>query len=87
MGESVEIQRDIRGFLEKNLAKQVGRVTDGESLLEAGIIDSLGVLELIGFIEQRYGIAVTEDDMMPENFDTIDAIAAFVERHGSGSRA
>ena len=61
----------------------MSKVSDTESLLEAGIIDSMGVLSLVQFIEQHYGIAVTEDEMMPENFDSIEAIAVFVERRRS----
>jgi acyl carrier protein len=52
-------------------------------LLEAGVIDSMGVLELVSFIEKQYRIAVAEDEMMPENFDSVDAIAAFIDRRRS----
>jgi acyl carrier protein len=52
----------------KDPGREVQRVTDADSLLEGGILDSLGVLALVGFIEKRYGIVVTEDEMMPEKF-------------------
>jgi acyl carrier protein len=80
----VEIQRAVREFIAKELGREVERATDADSLLETGILDSLGVLALVGFIETRYGIAVTEDEMMPENFDSIDAIAAFVNGRSHG---
>ena len=81
----VDIQKAVREFIGKELGREVDRVTDAESLLEAGILDSLGVLSLVGFIEQHYGITVTEDEMMPENFDSIEAIAAFVNGRRSTS--
>ena len=80
----MDIQHAVREFIGKDLGREVERVTDAESLLETGIIDSLGVLALVGFIEKRYGITVTEDEMMPENFDSIDAIAAFVNGRSTG---
>ena len=80
----MNIQHAVREFIANDLGREVQRVTDADSLLEAGIIDSLGVLALVGFIEKRYGITVTEDEMMPENFDSIDAIAAFVNGRSQG---
>ena len=75
----MDVRSDIRGFLGKELGRDLGNVSDADSMLEAGILDSLGVLELVGFIERQYAVKVTEDEMMPENFDTIDAIVAFVQ--------
>jgi acyl carrier protein len=80
MRGSVDVQREVRRFIEQELKRQLGTVTDSESLLEGGILDSLGVQELVGFIERQYSIGVTEDELMPENFETIEAIAAFVQR-------
>jgi acyl carrier protein len=74
------VQRQIREFIERELKRPLGGVTGSDSLLEAGILDSLGVLELVAFIERDYGIGISEDEMMPDNFETLDAIAAFVER-------
>jgi acyl carrier protein len=72
------IKRDLRTFISAELGRPVAEVGDQESLLEAGILDSMGVLALVSFIQARYEISVTDDEMMPENFDTLDAIAAFV---------
>ena len=52
-----------------------------DNLLESGVIDSMGVLELVGFIEQEFSILVSDDDLTPENFQNVDSIARFVERH------
>ena len=51
-----------------------------EDLLAADLIDSLGITELVSFLERRYGIAVSDDELLPENFQTIEKIAAFVDR-------
>jgi acyl carrier protein len=80
------IQQEIRNFLSTELGRNVTPVGDEESLLEAGVIDSLGVLELVTFIEKQYGVAISEDEMMPENFDTLDAMAAFIGRRRNGHR-
>jgi acyl carrier protein len=55
-------------------------LTDDDSLLELGIIDSTGILELVGFLEQHFGILVDDEELVPENLDTISRLAAFVDR-------
>ncbi|WP_297365336.1 acyl carrier protein [Acidiferrobacter sp.] len=55
-------------------------LTDDVSFLELGIIDSTGVIELIAFLEERYGIRVEDAEMTPENLDSLDAIEQFVAR-------
>ncbi len=60
-------------------ARQRG-VAPGDSLLESGIVDSLGVLELIEFLERTFGISITEEDLLPENFDSIARMAGLVHR-------
>lgn len=57
--------------------KQPLKDTDG--LLETGILDSLGVLDLVSYMEQKFSIVVADDELVPENFQSIDRIAAFVE--------
>lgn len=76
----MQIESDIREFIGRDLARDLGGVGNGQSLLEAGILDSLGVLALVSFIEGRYGIGISDDELMPENFDSIEAIATFVMR-------
>ena len=83
MRETHTIRDEIRRFISDDLQRDLQAVRDEESLLEAGIIDSLGVLSVVGFIEQQYELQVSEDEMVPENFDSVDAIAAFVARRRS----
>jgi acyl carrier protein len=75
-----EIQRQVREFISHDLGRTVSAVSDVDSLLESGILDSVGVLSLVGFLERKYAITIPDEELMPENLDTIDAIAAFVTR-------
>jgi len=53
---------------------------DDDSFLERGIIDSTGVLELIGFIERTYSIRINDDEMLPENLDSLNRVVKFVNK-------
>ncbi len=76
------LEREIRDFIVDNFLFGEGgdRLTDGESLVEAGLIDSMGVAELVAWLETRYGIGVADDELVPDNLDSIARIAAFVGR-------
>ncbi len=52
--------------------------TDEDSLIDAGIIDSVGVLELVAFLQRRFGVEVMDADLVPEHFDSIAGMARFV---------
>lgn len=73
---------EIRQFLATNffLGDDPSSLQGSTSLIEAGVIDSTGVLELVGFLEETYDIRIGDDDLVPENLDTIDNIVRFVER-------
>ena len=71
----------VRQFIVKNFyVAEPDKLPDDASLLERGIIDSTVVLEIIAFVEKTFEIQVSDDDMLPENLDTILRVAAFVER-------
>lgn len=53
---------------------------DGESLIAAGIIDSTGVLELVAFVEDCFSVTVEDADITPENLDSIEAIATYIQK-------
>jgi acyl carrier protein len=84
-----QLELDIHGFLTKNfLFSDDVSVLDREaSLLEQGIMDSTGVLELVCFLEERFGIEVLDEELLPENLDSVTRIAAFVERKNVDSCA
>lgn len=72
---------DIRKFIVDNfLFGQAGDLADTTSFLEGGIIDSTGVLELATHLETAYGIKVKDDELIPENLDSINAVSAYVEK-------
>ena len=54
-------------------------LSDDDSLLESGIVDSLGILELVNFVIEQFGVEVTDEDLQPENFDSIASLTTFVE--------
>jgi len=79
MNTKVVIRDFITGeILQQNLKGPLG---DNDQLVETGIIDSLGVMTLLGFLEEKFSIQIPGDDLVPENFASISTIAALVERH------
>jgi acyl carrier protein len=76
-----QIAQETRQFVLTNfLFGQASELTEDQSFLESGIIDSTGVLELVAFLEQRYGIFIGDRELLPENLDSIRNVAAFVTR-------
>ena len=72
---------EIRSFIEKNyLFSSEGTLSDSDSLLQKGIVDSTGILELISFLEEKFGIAINDDELLPANLDSIDNIVNFLEK-------
>lgn len=51
---------------------------DDASFLEEGIIDSLGIIELVSFVEKEFGIAVADQELLPSNFDSVNKLGAFI---------
>jgi acyl carrier protein len=76
-----EISKQISTFITDNLL--LGRTVDiagAPSFLEAGIIDSTGVLELVQFLEETWSLSVKDDEMVPENLDSLARLEAFVTK-------
>jgi acyl carrier protein len=59
--------------------KDIKKVGAEDSLIESNVLDSLGLIRLITFIEQQFGIPIRDDDVTPENFQTINSIKTFIE--------
>jgi acyl carrier protein len=78
----MSVSADIEQFILSELTQGRGITTidPKENLLSKGIVDSHGVMELVGFLEQRYGITVGDEDLSPENFESVASIEAFVQR-------
>ena len=77
---SAAVSAKVRDFIIENFLFRDDRdqLEDGESLLEAGLIDSTGVLELVAFIETGFGIQMADSDIVPENLDSVDAITRYL---------
>ncbi len=72
---------ELMEFVEKELLHgRKSDLQDDEDLLSAGIIDSLGILQLVGFVEKRFGIQVPDEDVVYENFHSIRALAGYLDR-------
>ena len=75
----MHISERVRQFITSNFyVADPAALSDEDSLLEAGIIDSTGVLELLGFLEREFGITMSDDEILPENLDSIARLASFV---------
>jgi acyl carrier protein len=71
----------IRNFIVENfLYGQDDGFGEDVSLLEKGIIDSTGVLELVSFLEDRFSVSVEDEELVPENFDSLSRLAAYVSK-------
>ena len=71
----------LQEYIEKAFVREKGkRVATRDSLLDSGLVDSTGVFELVSFIEAEFGIKVEDEEILPEHFETIDMLAAFIGR-------
>jgi acyl carrier protein len=75
-------RRNIRNFVLQNFlfSDDESALSDHDSMIKKGIVDSTGILELISYLEETFGITVVEDEMVPANFESIAAITAFLSR-------
>lgn len=73
------VQDRLRTFLRDELgAADAGGLADDFPLIENGVIDSLGILEVVQFIEREFGVEVADEDLVLDNFGTLDSIARLV---------
>lgn len=72
------VRQRLRWFIADSFF--VDEIGDDESFLASGIVDSLGISQVVAFVESELGTSVPDADLLPANFDSIDRIAAYVER-------
>jgi acyl carrier protein len=78
--QTTDIESEVRSFVITNfLFGQPLDLQPGDSLLDKGVIDSTGVLELVAFLGHRFAINIEDEDLIPQNLDSIRNIATFVE--------
>ena len=76
-----DLKENIRRFVVSNfLFGEDDGLADNDSLLEKGIVDSTGVLELVAYLEQEFGIKVEDRELIPENLDSILSVTSYLER-------
>jgi acyl carrier protein len=75
-----EIEQQIREYLVKNYLFGRSDSLKDDTVLLGNIIDSTGALELMGFLQSNFSITMADEDMVPENIDSIKNVVAYVER-------
>lgn len=81
----MDLVNPVRDFIIENfLFGDSENFAEDTSFLDSGIIDSTGILELVAFLEETYGIAVEDDELVPENFNSLGEIATFLGRKLNG---
>ncbi len=75
----------VHAFLVKNFYVGADGLSDGESLLDRGIVDSTGILEVVSFLEETFNIRIDDSELVPVNLDSVNGIVVFVENKKSHS--
>ena len=76
-----DLKAQIREFIVENfLFGDANGLKDDSSFLDEGIMDSTGVLELVTFLEEKFSIKVEDEDLIPENLDSINNVTAYLEK-------
>ncbi|EPR10468.1 acyl carrier protein [Ruminiclostridium papyrosolvens] len=70
----------IKDFLLDTVIKEVDTITDEQQLIDSGLIDSISIVNVILFLEKQFKISFSEEDMLPENFETLNAMVDTVEK-------
>ena len=78
----MNVKQQVRDYIAENFmfSSNGFEMNDDESFLEAGVVDSLGVLELVTFVEETFAVEVLDEEIVPDNFDSVDNLAAYIER-------
>lgn len=80
-----DIKQQVRGFIASNfIITDLEKLADGDSLLEHRILDSTGFIELVSFLEETFKVQIQDEEMIPENLDSLDNIEAYIHRKRAG---
>jgi len=79
--EQADLIKEIRDYISGTMLVGLSdeSIEPDESLVQRGVVDSTGVLELVGFLESRFGISVKDDEITLDNLDTLNSISAYVQ--------
>ena len=79
--EQSKIAAEVKDYIEKNFVyDQETNFKVDESLLDSGLVDSTGILEVVSFIEETFNISIEDEEMVPDNLDSVNKIASFIFR-------
>ena len=77
----MEVEQKLKHFIAAELMyADDDALTSDDPLLGSGIVDSLGIMRLVSYIEEEFGVVVPEEDLVPEHFQSVSRLTAFVER-------
>jgi len=86
--EPTDIKNRVRQFVTTTFyVPDPSQLTDALSFLDSGIVDSTGVLEIIGFLQTEFGVNVEDHEILPENLDSVERLAVYIERKRSEAAA
>lgn len=79
---STDIESSVRGFIAENLlfSKNGYPHSDETSFLETGVVDSMGVMELVMFIEENFSLTIEDHEVIPDNFDSVSKVGIYIRR-------
>jgi acyl carrier protein len=82
MSETMSIETKIRSYILENFlyTNDEGKLSNSASFLEDGIVDSTGILELLMFVEETFGVEVADEEVLPENFDSVVQLAHYIRQ-------
>ncbi len=83
MENTETLQRELIAYVKDNTFKETNSLTSDTKLFVEGIFDSMGFVLLLDFLEEKYKIVAGDEDLIEENFESINAIIAFMERKNS----
>lgn len=77
-----QIESQVRNFIFQQflLNMEDSDLTNNDSFLERGIVDSTGILEVVAFLEETYSLTIEDEELIPENLDSITNVVSFIER-------
>ena len=78
----MDIKHNITSYIEKNFLFGLSdkSFNDNDSFLDKGIIDSTGILEIVSYVEEKFGMEVKDEELIPDNFDSINKLVRYIER-------
>jgi len=78
----MDVETIVKEFIKKSFifSKEANEILSNTPLLDSGLIDSTGIFELVAFIETQFNIEVFDEEIVPENFETLNGIALFIDK-------